>query len=349
MTASRLLAVGTILAACATASGQPQVLFYDSFEPPDNMSHWSPWQDAGWVPGTAGCNEPSNCWGPKPLFNSDSHAHDGTQAARQEQAQPWWYGSYHEELALADQTDEIIRVSAWQFEDANRLAPQHTSHDQVQGWLALMNEEETEFFAIGVHAHWDSPAPVLDWWGHVSWGTSADGWHTTTVPRAQGWRHLKIVLKPYTGSVGDVEFYVDDLLVGGGSRQPGADCRGVPVTRIGIGSSPAHVDEDYISNTYEFFWYDEVELSVEPAGLPCPNPELRFDADADGDVDQADFAVFQACYTETGSTYDCPACKCMNSNEDVAIDGDDYGPFEACASGPDVPADVTCDDGLPLP
>jgi len=341
----RLLTAAMIVVACATATGQPQVVFYDSFEQPIGIN-WSPWQDV---------TVPPACCGPQPLFNSDSHAHDGTQAARQEKAQPYWYGSYHEEPELADDTDEIVRLSAWQFEDYNKREPfppgdpEFNPHDQVQGWIALMNEEETEFFAIGVHAHKTSPAPMLDWWGHVSWGTAADGWHTTTVPRAQGWRHLKIVVHPYSGNVGDVEFYVDDDLVGSGHRQAGADCRGVPVTRIGIGSSPAHVDEDYISNTYEFFWYDEVELSTETTGLPCANPELRFDADADGDVDQEDYAVFQACYTGADGTYDCPACRCMNSDEDTDIDEDDYGPFEACASGPDVAADVTCDDGLPLP
>ena len=334
-----ILAVAVAATACVTAKAQPQVIFYDDFE--SGMGNWSLWQDVTVPPG---------CCGPYMLFNDGSHAHEGSLAARQEQAQPWWYGSVHDEPTLADETSKTIRVSVWQFEDANQLAPVHTSHDQVQGWLALMNEDETEFFAIGVHAHWDSPAPVLDWWGSVSWGSTSEGWHTTTVPRAQGWRNLKIVVYPYTGEVGDVEFYVDDLLVGSGSRQAGDSCRGIAVTRIGLGSSPAHVAEDYISNTYEFFWYDEVELSTEAGPSPCANPDLRFDADGDGDVDQDDFAAFQSCYTGTGAGgYDCDACRCMNSDGDLDIDEDDYIAFEDCASGPDAPADVSCDDALPLP
>jgi hypothetical protein len=99
--------------------------------------------------------------------------------------------------------------------------------------------------------------------------------------------------------------------------------------------------------SYEHFWFDDVVLSVEDAALPCPNPELRFDADADGDVDQSDSAVIQACFTGTdGGPFDCVTCRCMNSGGDTDIDGDDVTAFEQCASAPGVAADVTCDDGL---
>lgn len=80
-----------------------------------------------------------------------------------------------------------------------------------------------------------------------------------------------------------------------------------------------------------------------------------FDVDDDGDVDQADFAVFQTCFTGAGGngfenlSIDC---RCMDvtgvsGQPDQAIASDDYGVFEQCASGPGVPASDSCDD-MPL-
>ena len=74
--------------------------------------------------------------------------------------------------------------------------------------------------------------------------------------------------------------------------------------------------------------------------------------DNDGYVAQEDFAAFQACYTgvdDPDAVYDFDACRCMNSDGDVDIDATDLDAFEACASGPEVPGDVTCDDGLSPP
>jgi hypothetical protein len=74
------------------------------------------------------------------------------------------------------------------------------------------------------------------------------------------------------------------------------------------------------------------------------------DADGDGDVDQADFAIFQVCFT--GSTGPIPAtpayCECFDRPEgdpplpDLDIDQSDLARFEACASGPGIPAIPTC-------
>ena len=83
---------------------------------------------------------------------------------------------------------------------------------------------------------------------------------------------------------------------------------------------------------------------------------MRFDWDADEDVDQDDFARFQQCYTGEGDPdglYDHDACRCMNSDrlsEPVLdIDQYDFEAFHACASGPVVDAAVECDDLLDLP
>lgn len=82
--------------------------------------------------------------------------------------------------------------------------------------------------------------------------------------------------------------------------------------------------------------------------LACGNPFA--DADKDGDVDQADFAMLQACYTgSSGEVSD--ECRCFDRKDplqplpDGDVDNTDVAAFEACASGPGVPADPTCDDG----
>ena len=78
----------------------------------------------------------------------------------------------------------------------------------------------------------------------------------------------------------------------------------------------------------------------------CQDPFA--DAEGDGDVDQDDFAAFQACFTGLGGGV--PAgCQCFDRDANNRIDEDDYIAFEDCASGPDVAADVSCDDPLSLP
>jgi hypothetical protein len=68
------------------------------------------------------------------------------------------------------------------------------------------------------------------------------------------------------------------------------------------------------------------------------------DADDDGDVDQADFAVFQQCYT--GDTPPVPAepsyCQCFNHVRDTVVDAADLVEFETCASGPGVTPKPEC-------
>jgi len=75
---------------------------------------------------------------------------------------------------------------------------------------------------------------------------------------------------------------------------------------------------------------------------PCGTPFV--DINADGDVDQSDFGVFQACFTGTGfgGTLTFP-CKCFDRTgatpgvPDGSIDALDYNYFMSCWSGPKVP------------
>ena len=74
--------------------------------------------------------------------------------------------------------------------------------------------------------------------------------------------------------------------------------------------------------------------------LCCADPFA--DADGDGDVDQEDFGIFQACFTGTGGGV-LPGCDCLDREPDLDVDDVDYGAFENCATGPGIPADPACD------
>lgn len=83
------------------------------------------------------------------------------------------------------------------------------------------------------------------------------------------------------------------------------------------------------------------------------------DADGDDDVDQVDFALFQACFTGSNPGGSIPAaCECFD-REDANADGffnppddgnqdvngtTDLDKFEACATGPGIAADPACDN-----
>ncbi|MBN1514243.1 MAG: hypothetical protein JXB13_19660 [Phycisphaerae bacterium] len=64
------------------------------------------------------------------------------------------------------------------------------------------------------------------------------------------------------------------------------------------------------------------------------------DFDADGDVDLADFALFQSCFR--GAGLPCPGCPACPADADLDGDDDvdnaDFTVFEGCLNGPDQPA-----------
>jgi hypothetical protein len=68
------------------------------------------------------------------------------------------------------------------------------------------------------------------------------------------------------------------------------------------------------------------------------------DLDYDGDVDQSDFGLFQACYSGNGITQAEPACADALMDADVDVDQDDFAEFFNCMSGPNVLADLHCAD-----
>jgi hypothetical protein len=76
--------------------------------------------------------------------------------------------------------------------------------------------------------------------------------------------------------------------------------------------------------------WDNIKFTIY---TPCHTP--RFDIDGDTDVDQEDFGLFQVCFSGQDLPADFNLCRCMNSdgtNPDSSIDVDqvDYAAFQAC-------------------
>jgi hypothetical protein len=71
-------------------------------------------------------------------------------------------------------------------------------------------------------------------------------------------------------------------------------------------------------------------------------PNVPGDMDRDGDVDQVDFGLFQACYTEPGEAPDEPECDDARLDGDIDVDLADYGAFQRCYSGPTILGDPDC-------
>lgn len=70
------------------------------------------------------------------------------------------------------------------------------------------------------------------------------------------------------------------------------------------------------------------------------------DYDRDGDVDQGDYGVLQACYTGADTPVTDPACLIAPLDDDDDVDRDDVDIFEQCRSGPALPATPDCADSL---
>jgi hypothetical protein len=81
---------------------------------------------------------------------------------------------------------------------------------------------------------------------------------------------------------------------------------------------------------------------------PRPCGVVFADRDGDGDVDHADFGVFQACYSGEGLPASYAACNCLDRDGAAAegdgdIDTADLASFLDCYTGPAIPwtAEIT--------
>lgn len=66
------------------------------------------------------------------------------------------------------------------------------------------------------------------------------------------------------------------------------------------------------------------------------------DFDADGDVDQSDFAHLQRCLSGGGVAQLAPQCQSARLDGDSDVDEADFQKFLQCLSGPDIPANAHC-------
>ena len=85
---------------------------------------------------------------------------------------------------------------------------------------------------------------------------------------------------------------------------------------------------------------EEAVLGISLNGNGCPSNWADFDQDQD--VDQADFAWYQRCFTgagDLGGQFDVVACRCADRNGDEDVDADDVAGFALCATGPGVAFD----------
>lgn len=71
---------------------------------------------------------------------------------------------------------------------------------------------------------------------------------------------------------------------------------------------------------------------------------VRPDMDHDGDVDQADFGLFQGCYSGAYNPQLLPECQQAKLDADADVDPDDAAVFIRCMSGANVYANETCAD-----
>ncbi|HPD30626.1 MAG TPA: thrombospondin type 3 repeat-containing protein [Phycisphaerae bacterium] len=85
---------------------------------------------------------------------------------------------------------------------------------------------------------------------------------------------------------------------------------------------------------------DTVLVNVTDPGIPA-------DMDGDGDVDQADFGLFQVCISGSSVPQTEPACRGAKLDDDDDVDADDVSLFTRCVSGAGVPGDRQCAGPFP--
>jgi hypothetical protein len=248
MAKKNLLYLCATLIVCSISSipAMAVSIFSDNFESGVNSS-------STWAVVTAG----------QSLLDGDTGGHHlGNQSAKQVNAftngvTDVYYmktqtGAFTNPGPVAAGTREIATVQFW---DENiRTDQSGDSAIDIKGGLMLAGDHaSTDFYQIGVN----SPTSVTNYFVR----TQAEGLVATSVARTQGWHELRIEVYPWTGGVGDVQFYIDGANVNpagfGKRRTLGA----VDMNEIRLGLSARTPDSP--------FWFDNVSLDVvpEPASI----------------------------------------------------------------------------------
>ncbi len=178
------------------------------------------------------------------VTTDSSHALSGTQSARVFASDPANWNGYTDFGATAGH----IYASVYVFEDFSNPG----TSNSVTNMLSLYGDAGsnnpgsfTDYLQLGVVPFYPS-------------GSTGYGWRTATngindaspaTARKQGWTKLAIDAAALADG-GQVNFYIDDVLVGTGQRAAGVNLRWV---RIG-NNSPS----------YENFWYDNLSVVAVP-------------------------------------------------------------------------------------
>ncbi|HPD28923.1 MAG TPA: LamG domain-containing protein [Phycisphaerae bacterium] len=113
------------------------------------------------------------------------------------------------------------------------------------------------------------------------------------------------------------------------------------VTEMTIGSFTSNAPADEFAGLLDEVMIFDKALNASQAldVYSCGARAVWADADQDKDVDQADFARFQACMTEVSLPEGREPCRCFDRDRNGTVDMVDFGEFEKCATGPGIAVD----------
>lgn len=243
-----LILWGACMACCAP-------IFVDGFEPSINGSDWvkGPW---------AGAQNHEDLKGDTGHLRTP-----GINSAREWVNYRVTYNSLHN---LGATYNGGVYLKCWMFEDNDISFPGFTSEYQPNAHITLTgNEIVTERFRIGVMGEIGRTTTPFSrhWFENCSLETVADGFVVLNgqfgkplVPRRQGWRKYTILVNPYTGNAGDVQFFIDDKLVYNGHRTATPFGEGASVDTIILGSQ-------WWSN--ETYWFDHLDFGTIETPVDC--------------------------------------------------------------------------------
>lgn len=98
--------------------------------------------------------------------------------------------------------------------------------------------------------------------------------------------------------------------------------------------------------TYYYAAFAHTDLPLYASGVTAEGtPAGPADLDRDGDVDQTDFGLFQACLSGVAVPQTDPDCLNARLDGDTDVDETDLARFIGCVSGVQIPADSNCLDG----
>ena len=238
----------TALSVISGVEARAQVVFSDNFdnsfpsEPGLVGSVWPKWPNA---------TDHMNAW------NNMNHTPGGTTSIRQDPEDPATLANYHDFGAAA----VAVTATAWLFDNNSRLG---VSAFPINFYVGLYGDSvsgptaSTDYLLLGL-----APPPTFADYNTYGYRTKSGGSGNTSVTRSSaiagsadgsGWIKMTIHADSLAAG-GHVSFYINDVLVGTSSRQPGVSLR-----YFFMGSQ---------SKNYEFFWFDDVNVSL---GLEDTNP-----------------------------------------------------------------------------